>query len=160
MTLTFILNGEDVHIQAEPEERLIDILRDRFNLMSAKPGCRIGRCGACSLIFNGRLVASCLIPAFSIRNSEIITMEGFLLTDEYRDIAEAFKMVNLELCGYCNNGKIFTCEALLGSNERPNREEIALAFKGATCRCTNPKILYDAVSLAADLRQKRLYGRS
>lgn len=160
MTISFILNGEDVSIQGGPDERLIDILRDRFKLMQAKPGCRLGRCGTCSVIFNGKLVASCMIPAFSIRGGEVITMEGFSQTDEYQDIAEGFALAGLETCGYCDNAKIFACETLLGNIPRPNRQEIQEAFEGVLCRCTNPQTLCEAVERAADIRQKRLYGRS
>lgn len=160
MTISFILNGEDVTIQAGTDERLIDILRDRFNLMMAKPGCRLGRCGTCSVIFNGKLVASCMVPAFSIRGGEVITMEGFSQTDEYQDIVGGFALAEMETCGYCDNAKIFACETLLGNIPRPGKEDIQEAFEGIMCRCTNPQTLCEAVERAADIRQKRLYGRS
>jgi len=160
MNIAFILNGEDVSIQAAPDERLIDLLRDRFSLMQAKPGCRLGRCGSCSVIFNGKLVASCLVPAFNLRGGEVITMEGFSQTDEYQDIVEGFARAGMETCGYCDNAKIFACETLLGNIPRPNKAEITGAFSGVHCRCTNPQRLCEAVQVAAEIRQKRLYGRS
>jgi carbon-monoxide dehydrogenase small subunit len=81
VTISFILNGEDVVVRTNAERRLIDILRGTFQLLGAKSGCNVGTCGGCSVIFNGLVVKSCLIPAFRIRGSEIITLEGFSQTD-------------------------------------------------------------------------------
>ena len=91
MTIGFILNGEDLVLQSGAENRLVDILRNNFGLLETKSDCYTGQCGACSIIFNGEVVKSCLIPAFKVRNSEIITIEGFSQTDEYQDIVLGFK---------------------------------------------------------------------
>jgi carbon-monoxide dehydrogenase small subunit len=160
MTLGFILNGEDVVVKADADRRLIDILRGQFKLLGAKAGCLNGVCGACSVIFNGKVIPSCLIPAFRIRGSEIITIEGFSQTDEYQDIREGFSRSGVENCGYCDAGKILAAETLLGRNLRPTRDEILLAFKGIKCRCTEPDSLAAGVLAALDIRQRRLYGRS
>ncbi|GHV75448.1 (2Fe-2S)-binding protein [Spirochaetia bacterium] len=160
MTLGFILNGEDVVVKADASSRLIDILRNHFKLLGAKAGCLSGVCGACSVIFNGKVVPSCLIPAFRIRGSEIITIEAFSETDEYQDIREGFSQSGVENCGYCDAGKILAVETLLSRNLRPTREEILLAFKGIKCRCTEPDSLVAGVLATSDIRQRRLYGRS
>jgi len=160
MTIEFILNGEDVTVETEAENRLVDILRNNFRLTGTKAGCLNGSCGACSVFFNGNVVKSCLISAFQIRKSEIITIEGFLLTDEYQDIVQGFSKSNFENCGFCENGKILTAEALLGRNLRPAKEEILKAFSGIKCRCTDPEELTQAVLAAAEHRRRRLYGRS
>jgi carbon-monoxide dehydrogenase small subunit len=112
------------------------------------------------VIFNGKVVPSCLIPAFRIRNSEIITIEGFSQNDEYQDILEGFLRAGVENCGYCDAGKILAVETLLERNLRPSREEILAAFNGIKCRCTEPESLIEGVLAAVEIRQRRLYGRS
>ena len=160
MNIGFILNGEDVYIQSNAEVRLIDILRNTFNLAGTKAKCYSGFCGVCSVIFNGEVLKACLVPAFKIRGSEIITIEGFSLTDEYEDIVGAFAETGLETCGFCDTGKILTIEALFNRNPRPSRREILAGFHGARCRCTEPEELVQAVMAAAEHRTRRLYGTS
>ena len=158
MTMGFILNGEDVVVDSNPETRLVDILRDYFNLLGAKSGCNIGTCGTCLIIFNGNVVKSCLVPAFKIRGCEIITIEGFSQTVDYQDIIMGFSETGLENCGLCNTGKILATEALLGGNNAPSREEILSAFSGIRCRCTEPEGLVQGVMAASEYRRRRLYG--
>jgi carbon-monoxide dehydrogenase small subunit len=160
MTIGFILNGEDVVVRAEADLRLINILRGHFGLLGAKTGCLTGKCGACSVIFNGEVVKACLIPAFRIRGSEVITIEGFSQTDDYQDIVTGFLRTGLETCEFCRTGKILTAAVLLERRSRPSREEILADFSGIRCRCTDPGGLAEAVTLAAEMRQRRLYGRS
>jgi carbon-monoxide dehydrogenase small subunit len=160
VTIDFILNGEDVVVKTDADVRLIDILRNSFGLLGAKCGCLSGRCGACSVIFNSAITQACLIPAFRIRGSEIITIEGFSQTDEFQDIVSGFSQTALENCGFCNNGKILSAEALLEQNPRPSRKEILSGFSGIRCRCTDPESLVAAVQLVSEIRQRRLYGRS
>ncbi|MCL2066570.1 MAG: 2Fe-2S iron-sulfur cluster-binding protein [Treponema sp.] len=159
MTVGFILNGEDVTINCEPDIKLIDILREAFGLFGAKPGCLSGQCGACSVIFNGLVSPACLIPAFRIRGSEIITIEGFSQTNEYQEIINGFILANLKNCGYCQNGKILCAEALLDKISHPTREETINGFSGIKCRCTNIEQLIQAVDIIAGMR-RRQYGRS
>ncbi|MDR1058749.1 MAG: aldehyde oxidoreductase [Treponema sp.] len=159
MTISFILNGIDVVVTANAEQRLISILRKDFHFPEAKCGCLMGICGACSVFLDGNLVKSCLIPAFKIRGSEIITFEGFSQTDEYQDILAGFTEAEVENCGFCDTGKILTVEALLSANARPSREQILPAFEGIKCRCTEPESLVEGVLRVADIRQRRLYGR-
>jgi len=160
MTISFILNGEDVVVRSEATVRLIDILRGHFGLFGAKAGCLTGQCGACSVIFNSHLSSACLIPAFRIRGSEIITIEGFSQTVEYQEILSGFKQVHLGNCGYCESGKILCTEALLDRIPSPSKKEILMGFSGIKCRCTNAEKLVEAVNFIAGLRQRRLYGRS
>jgi carbon-monoxide dehydrogenase small subunit len=160
MTINFILNGDDVVVRSEAGVRLIDILREHFGLFGAKSGCLVGQCGACSIIFNGQASLACLIPAFKIRDSEVITIEGFSQTDEYDDILTGFKQVHLGNCGYCEAGKILCAEALLERIPNPSKEEILAGFSGIKCRCTNSERLVEAVNIIAGIRQRRLYGRS
>ena len=159
MTIGFILNGEDVVVDSYAETRLIDILRNNFRLLETKTGCYSGSCGACSVIYNGNVVKSCLIPAFKLHGSEIITIEGFSQTDEYMEIVYGYSEAGLENCGFCNTGKILAADALLGKNKSPTREEIIAAFKGIKCRCTEPEILIKGIMTSTAHRRRRLHGR-
>jgi carbon-monoxide dehydrogenase small subunit len=158
MNMTFILNGEDVIVDSNPESTLVDVLRNNFNLLGAKTGCNMGACGTCLIIFNGDAVKSCLIPAFKIRDCEIITIEGFSQTIDYQDIVLGFSETGFEDCGFCTTGKILATEALLSRNKAPSREEILSAFSGIRCRCTEPEGLVQGVLAASVYRRRRLYG--
>lgn len=158
MTINFILNGEDVVARTDAGVRLIDILRGAFGLFGAKSGCLTGQCGYCTVLFNGQVSNACLIPAFKIRGSEIITIEGFSQTIEYQEIMQGFKDSHLGNCGYCEAGKILCTEALLERNPAPSKEEILLGFSGIKCRCTNVERLVKAVGIIAEIRQGRQHG--
>jgi carbon-monoxide dehydrogenase small subunit len=160
MTVGFILNGEDVVIRAEAETRLIDILRSNFNLTGAKSGCLTGKCGFCAVIFNGSVCHACLIPAFRLMGSEIITIEGFALTAEYQDIVSGFAEAGLDNCGYCRTSKILNAVTLLDRIKRPSRQQILDAFSGIKCRCTDPELLIAGIEKTIEIRQRRFYGRS
>jgi carbon-monoxide dehydrogenase small subunit len=159
MSIDFILNGQDEMINTNAELRLIDILRETYQLLGAKSGCYSGACGLCSVILNDDVVKSCLIPAFKIQGTEIVTIEGFSQTDEYQEILQGFEEAETETCGYCYTGKILTVEALISKNPRPSPKDILTAFSGIKCRCTEPQSLVQGVLLVAEKRQRRLYGR-
>jgi carbon-monoxide dehydrogenase small subunit len=160
MTISFILNGEDVIVQSEAGVRLIHILRGNFGLFGAKAACLSGQCGACSVIFNSQVIPACLIPAFKIRGSEIITIEGFSQTNEYHEIINGFTQAKLSNCGYCDAGKILCTGALLDKIPNPSKKQILAAFSGIKCRCSNSEKLAEAVNIIAGLRERRGYGRS
>jgi len=131
-----------------------------FGLLGAKTGCLTGKCGFCAVIFNGLVSHACLIPAFRLRGSEVITIEGFSQTDEYHDIVTGFAQAGFDGCGYCMTSKILNAGALLDRIKRPSRQEILQAFSGVKCRCTDPERLIEGIDRAAEIRQRRLYGRS
>ncbi|MDR0403031.1 MAG: aldehyde oxidoreductase [Treponema sp.] len=160
MTIRFILNGEDVVASVEANKRLAVILRENFSFVKTKSGCLSGTCGACSVIFNGAVSPSCLIPAFKVQGGEIITLEGFSQTDEYQDIVAGFAGAGVENCGCCDAGKILAAELLLEKNTKPDREDFYNAFSGVRCRCTEPERLYAGILSAIEIRRRRIYGRS
>ena len=160
MTRTsFILNGEDVSIRREPWARLVDVLRSDFGLMGTKPGCLAGKCGLCAVIFNGRVSHSCLIPAFRLQGSEVITIEGFSLTDEHQDVAGGFAEAGLGGCGYCDAGRAMAAGALLLGSRRPSREDILRAADAVRCRCADPGSLAGGMEKAVEARMRRIYDR-
>jgi carbon-monoxide dehydrogenase small subunit len=156
MTLSFVLNGKPVTANVESNRRLIDILRNDFGLTGSKHGCFGGLCGACAVIFNGIVSPACLIPAFRIRGGSITTIEGFVLTKHYNDIARGFNLHDVESCGYCDAAKTLIAETLLVEKELPPRGQILSAFDSVRCRCTLGENLIDAVMAAAEIRQRRL----
>lgn len=159
MTISFILNGEDVSLNARSYERLADVLRERYRLLGVKADCRRGVCGKCLILLDGRLAPSCLLPVFRVRGREVVTIEGFSQTDEYGDIIGGFAEAELESCGFCDTGKILAAAALLERRARPTPKEILEEMASVPCRCTDPEALVRAVQAAADHRARRLYHR-
>ncbi len=152
MKITFTLNGKQVTTEASPASRLLDILRDDFNLTGVKEGCGEGECGACVVFLDGRLVNSCLIAAGSVQDSEIETIEGFRETERYKVIKESFLDAGAVQCGFCTPGFIMAVEALLRENSTPAEDEIKEALSGNLCRCTGYNMIFEAVKLAARKR--------
>ena len=155
MIIPFELNGEMVYADSNPGERLVHILRTRFNLLSPKESCLSGRCGSCMILMNGDPVHSCILPVFQVRNARILTLESFSTTADYSDIIAGFEGADVHMCGYCNAGKIFVAHALLERTIRPTTNEIREQFSGIMCRCTTIDELISGVKKAATLRRKR-----
>ncbi len=145
MKVDFNVNGRDYTLDVEADKRLLDILRDDLNLTGVKEGCSIGECGACTVIMEGKAVASCLVLAPQIRGRKIITVEGLEENGELDMIQKAFKANNAVQCGFCTAGMIMTAKSLLMKNKNPSRAEIKEAIAGNLCRCTGYKNIVDAV---------------
>jgi aerobic carbon-monoxide dehydrogenase small subunit len=160
VTVSFILNGEDVVAKARSVDRLSDLLRNSFGLLGVRSDCRCGRCGRCLVFLDGRLVPSCIVPAFSVRSKEVVTIEGFSQTEDYRDIADGFKAAGAESCGFCEAPKIMVAAALLERTPRPSPRQILEHMSSAPCRCTDPEAIVKAVQAVAELRARRLYRRA
>jgi len=153
--IPFELDGDLMFIDSNPGERLLHILRNRYSKFSAKEGCLSGSCGSCTVLMNGSPLPSCMIPVFQIRGASIITLEYFKTMVDYRDIEEGFASAKVEMCGYCDAGKILHAHALLEKTLRPTSEEIRECFAGNACRCTSIEDLIAGVKTAAVLRRKR-----
>lgn len=132
---SFIVNGQEQHIQAEATKRLVDLLREDFALTGTKISCEIGRCGACSVLMDGKLVNACLVRAYQLEGKEIQTIEG-LGQHGLHPIQEAFLKEGGFQCGYCTPGMIMAVKALLDETPFPNDEQILEALSGNLCRCT------------------------
>jgi aerobic carbon-monoxide dehydrogenase small subunit len=160
MTINFILNGEDVSAKVRSADRLSDILRDSLGLLGVRSDCRCGRCGRCLVFLSGRLVPSCIVPAFAARGKEIITIEGFAQTEDYIDIAAGFMDAGVVTCGFCEGPKIMAAAALLERDPRPDPETIIEHMSSAPCRCTDPESLVKAIQAVAERRARRIYRRA
>lgn len=160
MIVSFTLNGEAVSVRTDPDQRLIEILRTNFGLTAAKRNCLKGSCGACSVLLNGRLVPSCMVQAFAVKDQSVMTLEGFSKTWDYIDIERGFLRAGAKPCGYCAAGKILATQALLEENPEPDDREILDAFTGIRCRCTHYPTLIHAVRLSAEIRSRRRATRT
>jgi aerobic-type carbon monoxide dehydrogenase small subunit (CoxS/CutS family) len=149
MKLSFILNQKQVEIEIAPQIRLLDLLREGFNLTGAKEGCSIGECGACTVIMNGKAVNSCLVLAAQCEGAEIITIEGLERDGKLHPIQESFILKGAVQCGFCTPGMILSAYVLLKDNHNPTDEEIKDALAGNLCRCTGYKQIIEAVQQAA-----------
>lgn len=142
----FKVNGKQQELSLSPTSRLVDIVRDSLTLTGTKIACEVGRCGACSVIMNGKLVNSCLIMAYQIEDAEIFTIES-LAEEKLHPIQEAFLQAGALQCGYCTPGMVIALKALLDDKEQPTKEEVLTALSGNLCRCTG----YEGILRAVDL---------
>ncbi len=143
--IEFVLNGKTCVVDAEEDERLLDVLRDRLLLTGTKEGCGVGECGACTVIVNGVAVNSCLTLAASVAGKEVITIEGVAQDDELAPIQKAILKHHAFQCGFCTPGVVMSAKALLDKNPNPSREEIKVALAGNLCRCTGYEQIVEAI---------------
>ncbi len=136
MKIEFTLNKKKVVAEVESTERLIDLLRNKFNLMGTKEGCSIGECGACTILMDGKAVNSCLVLAEQIEGVEIITIEGIADGEKLHPLQENFIKAGAIQCGFCTPGMVISSYELLQENPDPTEEEIKEAIAGNLCRCT------------------------
>ncbi|GAI78006.1 unnamed protein product [marine sediment metagenome] len=159
LTIGFIINGQKKIIETTPSTRLLDLIRDDLHLTGTKEGCGKGECGACTVIMNGELVASCLILAPQTDGAVITTIEG-IGDNEYLDpVQEAFIETGAVQCGFCTPGMILAAKKLLEENPHPDEEEIKRGISGNLCRCTGYQKIFDAIKLAANRLSSRDGGR-
>ena len=146
---TFTVNGARRTVKAHPMKRLLDVLRDDLGFTGTKEGCGEGECGACSVLIDGKLSNSCLVPVIQANNREILTVEGYTQTPGGEIISQAFAESHSSQCGFCTPGMVMAAAALLKSNPRPNEDEIREALSGNICRCTGYDMIIDGILLSA-----------
>jgi aerobic-type carbon monoxide dehydrogenase small subunit (CoxS/CutS family) len=147
--ITFTLNNERRTLQVEPNDVLLDVLRDQLGIKSPKCGCDRGDCGACAVLLNGRSVRSCLILAIEVDGQSIVTVEG-LSPDALTPLQQKFVELNAFQCGYCAPGVVIAATELLNHNAHPTRAEVKEALAGQLCRCTGYLPIIDAVLATAE----------
>ena len=155
LTINVTVNGKSVSATAEPVMSLLEFLRDTLNYKVTKLCCNTGECGACTIIYNGKPINSCVTLAADAEGAEVITIEGLADGDKLHPVQQAFIDAGAVQCGYCTPGYIVSVKALLDRTDKPTPEDIEEAVSGNICRCTGYTKIVDAIHLAAD----RMAGR-
>jgi carbon-monoxide dehydrogenase small subunit len=150
ITLTLTVNGEERTLSVHPFARLLDVLREDLQLTGTKEGCGEGECGACTVLVDGRLVNSCLVPVVQVQGAEVVTVEGLAQGGELSPVQAAFVAHNGAQCGFCTPGMLMAATDLLNRHPSPTDLEIRDGLAGNLCRCTGYAKILDAVHEAAD----------
>jgi carbon-monoxide dehydrogenase small subunit len=147
--ISFTVNGERKTVLAFPMERLLDVLRGQLGLTGTKEGCGEGECGSCSVLMDGALVDSCLVPVLQAQGANIITIEGIATGAQLSALQESFLECGGAQCGICTPGMILAASHLLSKRPEPTLEEIQEGLSGNLCRCTGYVQIFAAVAKAA-----------
>lgn len=147
------INGEPVEFLCEPQQTLLDVLRDELGLTGTKEGCGSGDCGACSVILNDRVVNSCLVLAVEAEGATITTVEGLASGDTLHALQRQFLEHAALQCGFCTPGLLVAAKALLDHNPKPTETEVRYGLVGNLCRCTGyDKVIRAVLDAAAEMR--------
>jgi len=150
--ISFVVNGETKTVLAYPMERLLDVLRVELGLTGAKEGCGEGECGSCSVLMDGALVNSCLVPVLQAAGSSVVTIEGLATGETLGTMQQAFLECGGAQCGICTPGMILAAFHLLKGKPEPTIDEIREGLSGNLCRCTGYSQIVDSVVEAARRR--------
>jgi carbon-monoxide dehydrogenase small subunit len=147
-----VINGDQTEFVCQPDESLLDVLRNRIGLTGSKEGCGTGDCGACSVLLDDRIVCSCLVLGVEIEGKAVNTVEGLADGDSLHPLQSNFIKHAALQCGICTPGFLMAGKALLDRNLNPTEEEIRFALAGNLCRCTG----YDKIVRAVEATAKEL----
>ena len=156
LTINTKINGKSISSSAEASTSLLEFLRDTLEYKGTKLCCNTGECGACTIIYNGKPINSCVTMAADANGAEITTIEGLANGEELHPVQQAFIDTGAVQCGYCTPGYIISVKALLDRTTKPTADDIEEAVSGNICRCTGYNKIVDAIHLAAD----RIAGRA
>jgi carbon-monoxide dehydrogenase small subunit len=145
LTLECTVNGESRRLHVYPMERLLDVLREQLRLTGTKEGCGEGECGACSVMIDGRIVNSCLVPVAQIAGAAIQTIEGVAKDDQLHAVQQAFIECGGAQCGICTPGMVLAAVNLLEHKPSPSDAEIRNGLAGNLCRCTGYMKIFESV---------------
>lgn len=149
LTIHTTVNGESYERAVPAHRTLADFLRRDLGLTGTKIGCETGDCGACSVLLDGALVASCLVLAVEADGKQVLTVEGLAKGAELHPLQEAFVQEGAIQCGYCTPGMLMASKALLDENTQPTAGQVRDALGGNLCRCTGYVRIVDAVMHAS-----------
>ena len=149
LTINTTINGKSVSASAEPSTSLLDFLRDTLEFKGTKLCCNTGECGACTILYNGIPIKSCVTLAADANGAEIITIEGLADGNKLHPVQQAFIDTGAVQCGYCTPGYIISVKVLLDRTTKPTAEDIEEAVSGNICRCTGYTKIVEAIQAAA-----------
>jgi aerobic-type carbon monoxide dehydrogenase small subunit (CoxS/CutS family) len=150
-SIRFSLNGKDRSIETERQRSLLDVLREEYNLIGTKYGCGEGRCGACTVLVNGKATISCSTTIADVEGKSVTSIEAIApAAHALHPVQQAFMDEGASQCGYCTPGMIMSAIALLHERPRPNDAEIVAGMNQNLCRCCNYVNILAAVRRAAD----------
>ena len=155
VTINTKINGQSVAAVAEASTSLLEFLRDTLEMKGSKLCCNTGECGACTVIYNGKPINTCVTMAADANGAEITTIEGLANGDKLHPVQQAFIDTGAVQCGYCTPGYIMSVKVLLDRTTKPTAEDIEEAVSGDICRCTGYNKIVDAIHLAAERLQAR-----
>ncbi len=147
--IELIVNGEAFEVLVQPNELLVDVLRDKIGLTGTKKGCGEGDCGACTVLIKGKPIVSCLTLAVSCHKRHIETIEGLAKNGKLHPLQQTFVEKGAIQCGFCTPGMILSAKALLTKRSKPTPEDIKHEMAGNLCRCTGYKKIIEAVNEVA-----------
>jgi carbon-monoxide dehydrogenase small subunit len=151
--VTATVNGDAVEYLCEPEQTLLDVLRDELDMTGSKEGCASGDCGACSVLLDGRLVCACLVLGAEMQGRAVETIEGMANGAELHPLQQKFLDHAALQCGVCTPGFLVAAKALLERNPDPSETEVRYWLAGNLCRCTGyDKIVRAVLDTAAEMR--------
>jgi carbon-monoxide dehydrogenase small subunit len=139
------VNGESRQLDVFPMSRLLDVLREQLQLTGTKEGCGEGECGACTVVLDGRIVNSCLVPVAQVNGAEITTIEGVAQNDQLHAVQQAFIQYGGAQCGICTPGMVLAAIDLLKRNPQPTEDDIRNGLAGNLCRCTGYMKIFESV---------------
>ena len=143
--ITFSVNDESKTLKVYPMERLLDVLREHLQLTGTKEGCGEGECGACSVMIDGQIVNSCLVPVAQIEGAEIKTIEGVATGDQLHAVQQAFIECGGAQCGICTPGMVMAAVSLREKYPQPSEADIRHGLAGNLCRCTGYMKIFESV---------------
>jgi aerobic carbon-monoxide dehydrogenase small subunit len=152
------VNGVERLVQVEPRTLLIHMLRDTLGLTGAHIGCVVGKCGACTVLWQGRQVKSCMVFAMQTAGTEIVTIEGLAQDGRLHPLQQAFWDFDAAECGYCTPGMIMAAYGFLLTNDSSDEAEIKRAIAGNLCRCTGYRNIVAAIKKAAETLRSQSAG--
>jgi carbon-monoxide dehydrogenase small subunit len=153
--ITLNVNGITYTLDVRPQRTLVEVLRETLGLTGTKKSCNEGECGACTVLMDGKPVASCLVLALDARGKEIVTIEGLAEGEKLHPIQEAFLKHGAIQCGFCTPGMVMSAKAYLDEHPTPTSTEVRKAISGNLCRCTGYQQIVDSIMAASKMMQKK-----
>jgi aerobic-type carbon monoxide dehydrogenase small subunit (CoxS/CutS family) len=157
--LNLTVNGSPHHLAAEPHETLLEVLRERLNLMSVREACGVGICGSCTVLVDKKPMSACLLFAAQVEGRVVVTLEAMAEGEKLHPVQEAFLKASAFQCSFCTPGFILSVRALLEEVPNPSDDDVRAYLAGNLCRCGSYVKVLEAVKVARKLTEETRGGR-